>query len=903
MISRIPSLVLVFLLVAAAIVPRAEATFTVSGRRLLRDGHVFEVQGVCYHPVPIGTTATTTPAWGDYCTGTFADLHARDLPLLRALGANTVRVYGWDPDVAHAEFLDACTNNGDRPLTVLVNLWIDPATDWSDSTAVASLATRFAALETSLAGHPAVLAVLLGNETDTSNSNSAKPAYWAALDTIAAAIKAVNPARLVSIPITDNLAAVPTAEPLLAHIDFWSLQLYRGTSFGSFFTDFAARSNRPVVLTEFGLDAYDHANTREYPNAAAFPAQTVAGLWAEILGAAETCAGGCVFEFSDDWTKIAGATTHESGGTAHPALPDGYLDEEWFGLYTVAPATTGPDRLTARTLASRLAQMWNAPGIALVQPPASTSVTTGRSAILTVQAVSLQPLHYEWLHEGNALAGTDTAALTIANAQSVHAGAYTVRISNSAGTITAGPATLAVLAPAASQTVTKGHGLTLYAGTGGSFQWQIESGASTWNDLADNATYSGTTTGTLTIANFTTSTRFRCLSTNGNTVTTGAAIAVTVAAALLPYPTGIAADSAGALTVSDSSNNNLQTISATSVVRPLAGATGTAGSADGNGSAARFNAPAGLARSAAGTLYVADSGNATIRRVATDGTVTTFAGSATTRGNADGAAATFNNPAAVALDAAGDLYIADSVNHTIRKITAAGNTATIAGAAGTSGGTDGPALAARFNSPGGLAVDATGNLYISDTGNSTIRLLTPAGAVSTFAGVEGAVGSADGSGSAALFNHPRGLAVDSSGNIYVADTGNSAIRRISPAGAVTTLAGLPTVSGLRNGSGFEAWFDQPQALALDSVGNLYVADTGNATIRKITTIGVVTTLALTAAPANGGSADSPSNGGSSSGGSPATSGGGGGGAVGLHFAIPLLALLALRRRPEPRPAI
>jgi MYXO-CTERM domain-containing protein len=144
-------------------------------------------------------------------------------------------------------------------------------------------------------------------------------------------------------------------------------------------------------------------------------------------------------------------------------------------------------------------------------------------------------------------------------------------------------------------------------------------------------------------------------------------------------------------------------------------------------------------------------------------------------------------------------------------------------------------------------VDASGNVYVADTTNNLLRKITPDGTVSTLAGVVGVAGSSDGTGSAALFNMPGGLAVDASGNIYLADTGNSTIRKITPAGVVTTIAGLPGVAGFKDGTGSDAWFNQPKALTVDATGNVFVADTGNATVRQITPAGVVTTPYLTQA--------------------------------------------------------
>ena len=178
----------------------------------------------------------------------------------------------------------------------------------------------------------------------------------------------------------------------------------------------------------------------------------------------------------------------------------------------------------------------------------------------------------------------------------------------------------------------------------------------------------------------------------------------------------------------------------------------------------------------------------------------------------------------MAVDGSGNVYVADSGNYTIRKITPAGVVSTLAGLAGSSGSADGTGSAARFYYPTGVAVDGSGNVYVADTGNYTIRKITPAGVVSTLAGLAGSTGSADGTGSAARFYYPYGVAVDGSGNVYVADTGNYTIRKITPAGVVSTLAGTAGSSGSADGTGSAARFNYPTGVAVDGSGNVYVAD-------------------------------------------------------------------------------
>jgi hypothetical protein len=221
-----------------------------------------------------------------------------------------------------------------------------------------------------------------------------------------------------------------------------------------------------------------------------------------------------------------------------------------------------------------------------------------------------------------------------------------------------------------------------------------------------------------------------------------------------------------------------------------------------------------------------------------------FAGDMMGAGTADGtgAAARFDHTNGVATDSAGNVYVADRFNHTIRKITRAGAVSTLAGTAGVEGSTDGTGAAASFSDLRGVAVDSTGNVYVADSGNNTIRKITLARVVTTLAGTAGVKGSTDGIGAAARLNNPYGLAAHSAGNIYVTDAGNYTIRKITPAGMVTTLAGTAGARGSIDATGAAARFSFPLGVATDSAGNVYVADALNYTIRKITPAGMVSTV-------------------------------------------------------------
>lgn len=326
-------------------------------------------------------------------------------------------------------------------------------------------------------------------------------------------------------------------------------------------------------------------------------------------------------------------------------------------------------------------------------------------------------------------------------------------------------------------------------------------------------------------------------------------------AAQFHNPFGIAVDSEGNIYVADTGNHTIRKITSAGVVTTFAGKAGTAGSVDGVGTDARFNSPTGIAAGNSTDLVVGDFGNGVIRQVSADATVGTLAGAADPSGSADGTLETarFNFPSDVALDNQSNLYVADFANHTIRKIDPAGDVITLAGTAGVSGTNDGTGQDARFNNPTSLAVDGNGNIYVADTLNNAIRKVTPDGVVSTLAGKPGSSGTNDGSALEARFNSPFCLTVDNNGNIFVSDTGNNTIRKISSDGQVSTLAGVGGTSGTNDGAASDARFSAPEGIAVDSSGNLFVVDALNSTIRKISPAGMVTTFA--GAPGITGSAD------------------------------------------------
>ncbi len=302
------------------------------------------------------------------------------------------------------------------------------------------------------------------------------------------------------------------------------------------------------------------------------------------------------------------------------------------------------------------------------------------------------------------------------------------------------------------------------------------------------------------------------------------------AAATFNGPLGLAVDASNNVFVAELYADDIRKISGGSVT--TFSGTGAYGLLNGPALTATYNYPIALAFDGAGNLYVADYNNDVIRRVSTAGIVTTFAGSGVYGStNGPGTSAAFNVPQGTVFDASGNLYIPDINNNEIRVISPAGVVGTFAGT-GFQGATDGPAAMATFNQPSGIAIDPSGNIFVSDTYNNKIRKITPAGVVSTISGT-GATGATNGAGNVATFNHPQGIVVDSAGDLLVSDQFNQLIRKVTPTGVTSTIAGTGA-TGAADGPGASATFNQPTGISVDSNGIIYVADFNNNKIRAIT---------------------------------------------------------------------
>ena len=432
------------------------------------------------------------------------------------------------------------------------------------------------------------------------------------------------------------------------------------------------------------------------------------------------------------------------------------------------------------------------------------------------------------------------------------------------GTPLTATAGLNIAAQLGNLVVTTGQPATFFVvGAGATplgYRWQRQpSGSSTFTNLSDNGTYSGSATATL-VVNGTTSAmtgdQFQCIVSSGSSSVTSSPSGLTVnpvgvttlagwpgsagsangtgRAARFAFPGSVRADAQGNLYIADSDNDTVRKVTPAGVVTLVAGTPGTSGSTDGPASKALFGATAGVAVDANGNLFVADDGNTEIREISASGSVTTLAGQAGSPGtvNGTGSTARFSDPQNLAIDQAGNLYVADGMGNTIRKVTPAGVVTTLAGS-GAAGSADGTGAAAQFNDPTGVTVDLAGNVYVADFGNNTIRVVTPAGLVTTLAGRPGRAGSTDGTGSSARFYGPAGIGIDSAGNLYVADETDDTIREVTPGGVVTTVAGAAGVPENIDGIVTSARFYGPGDVAVDNSGVIYVADAENDTIRRI----------------------------------------------------------------------
>jgi sugar lactone lactonase YvrE len=478
---------------------------------------------------------------------------------------------------------------------------------------------------------------------------------------------------------------------------------------------------------------------------------------------------------------------------------------------------------------------------AITNQPQSQAVVTGANATFSVKVTGGTPLTFQWLKNTDPIPDATNISYSITGTQPGDSGLYSVVVSNAQGSVTSSNALLTVgpvviTAQPTNVVVGFGYPATLTVTAAGigplSYQWQK----------------------------------------GGVPIPSATASTYTIASAAPndadSYAVVVSADSNSVT----SSNATLTVLAYT--FGTLAGTPGKGGSADGKGTAARFGYPCGIALDRAGNLYVTTYYDGTVRKVTSDGTVTTLAGAYRTVGTNDGigAEALFNYPEGIAVDQATNLYVADNFNFTIRKITPDNHgtnwiVSTLAGVPTVSGWRDGAGGSALFSQPSCLGLDSLGNIFVAEYGNQTARKITPDGFVTTVAATKAALSQPDGAAVDAAGNmfitcqkngaiakltsggiisilarvggfpsySPYGGALDSAGNFYIAGdcgAGMHSVRRVTPDGALTMLAGTST-RGFADGAGSAARFYAGRSgIAVDALGNIYVADTMNQVIRK-----------------------------------------------------------------------
>jgi len=516
------------------------------------------------------------------------------------------------------------------------------------------------------------------------------------------------------------------------------------------------------------------------------------------------------YQWQFNGTNIAGATNN--------TFLIGVVTTNDAGNYSVTITNS-----YGRVASSNAALMVLAIPPSIATQPASQIVPSGSNALFTAVASGSPPFNYQWFFNGAPLNGQTSASLSLLNVTTNQAGAYSVQVASPFGSITSHIAILAVSGlpiitqQPANQSMLAGNRVLLNAGVSGlgplTFQWQLN-GTNLTNGFMTTVAGNG-------IPGY---------SGDGGIATTG----------MLNSPFGLAADGAGNFYFADSANNRIRKVDTGGVMTTVAG-TGAPGFSGDGGAAtnARLNSCYGVAIDGSGNLFIADTANNRIRKLDTNGIITTVAGRATSGFSGDGGPATnaaLFGPYGVMVDATGDLFIADTSNYRVRKVEPNGIITTVAGKSSSGfSGDGGSATNASLFSPKGVAMDSEGNLIIADMDNQRVREVDVYGNISTLAGNGLANYSGDGGAATnASLLSPYAVAVDGYGDVLIADTGNNRIRRVDAYGKISTVAGTNAHGVLY----------APSGITMDGYGRVLIADTGNSRIRRF---GQGPTLVLDAA--------------------------------------------------------
>jgi RHS repeat-associated protein len=364
--------------VTVTVVRRQPSLVATNGRQLMVNGAPFTVKGVVYSPVPIGIDPETTAPYGDYFTSDYSDIFERDLPLLRDMGANTVRLLVWDNTADHLDFLDEAYNGGVEPIYVIAGYWINSVLDIDPDSADnvrEQLKADFREMVAIHKNHPAILMWAIGNELNAGNM------YGGKLDQLFSLINQMaieaheedgNHPVTTALVDVDLVNIINTYNPSVSALDIWGANIYRGSSFGTLFTDYEAVSQKPLVILEYGIDAYDNAHGNEYEIiGTAEQANYADALWTEIDSNADICIGATITEYSDEWWEgkdYSGTncpdnnpSVHSTCGFADTDQRDGYSNEEWWGIMRTFDNGSEPDIMEPRAIYYRLQSLWSGP--------------------------------------------------------------------------------------------------------------------------------------------------------------------------------------------------------------------------------------------------------------------------------------------------------------------------------------------------------------------------------------------------------------------------------------------------------------------------------------------------------------------------------------------------------------
>ncbi len=338
---------------------------SVNGRQILVNGQPFIVKGVGYNPVPIGDF----PGYKDYLTSQYSGIYSRDLPILREMGANTIRLWGWKNDEDHTDFINKTYNNGKDHIYIILGFWISPDLDLSSPDVRNELKSDFRKMVAKYKYSPAILMWSVGNELNRGkNSQKELDDVFSLVNEMAkeAHLEEGTNHRPVTTSLQDanTIVTIKNYESKMADLDVWSIQLYKGKSFGNFFNDYSNVSSKPLAILEFGIDAYDQKNNSENEDMQAIYAEN---LWREIENNSNITIGGALTTYSDGWWKSGerqdcedkdSSSIQSNCGRPMPSFPDKFANDEWWGIMRIKDNGTGIDIVEPRKVYYTLKELW-----------------------------------------------------------------------------------------------------------------------------------------------------------------------------------------------------------------------------------------------------------------------------------------------------------------------------------------------------------------------------------------------------------------------------------------------------------------------------------------------------------------------------------------------------------------